>query len=155
MKYYYEKKDIQQFETFIKYLSRFKGNEDLINHYSGRIYFETGNYYRSYNSFTALSKTQNRYLDEALLYLGIFNLLMNRSVPGAVSCFTRLCAMKEADKSIQMRAMIHLAVIYHEMNDQNSARGYLDRVLASTERGLAHVQAGNLYELFGYGAGKN
>lgn len=155
VKYYYEKKDLQQFELFIKYLSRFKGNEDLVNHYSGRIYFETGNYYRAYNSFTALSRTQNRYLDEALFYLGVFNLHLNRSVPAAVSCFTRLCDMREADKTLQLKAMIHLAVIYHEMNDDKTARGYLDRVLASSERGLPHVQAGNIYESFKYDTGRN
>ena len=150
LSYYYKKRDLQHFDQYVKYLSRYGGNELLINHLSAKIYFETGNYRRSYNYFYALSKTKNRYAGEALYHLGIFSLLVNRSATHAVSYFSRLADMPDADPALRLKAMIQCAIIFKELNDDKRARACLLQVLSGTERGLPHIQASNLYEAYGY-----
>ncbi|MBN2160045.1 MAG: tetratricopeptide repeat protein [Spirochaetes bacterium] len=151
LEHYYEKKDLQQFDRYAKFLGKYPGNENLINYLSGKIYFETGNYYRAYGHFYALTASVNSYFDESLYHIGLHMFLVARNAAGAVAVFNRLIEMPDANESLKMKARLHLALIYREMNNDEKAKEFLNQILSSSQRGLVYLQAYNLYEEFGYG----
>jgi tetratricopeptide (TPR) repeat protein len=153
VEYYYRKNDLQQFEKYAAYLVRYQGNEQFLNHLSGKIYFRAGNFYRAYNYYFALSRMKSDHADEACYFLGVYNMLVVKSVTNAVYYFTRVLDMQESDEVMKSRARVELSIIYREMNNGEKANELLKQVLSATQRGLQFVQASNLYEAFG-GDGK-
>ena len=152
VEYYFRKNDLQQFEKYAAYLTRYQGNEQLLNYLSGKIYLKAGNYYRAYNYFFAMSKTKSEHTDESLYFLGVYNMLVVKSATNAVYYFTRLVEMPEAGEAVKMRGLIELSILYREMNNNDKANELLKQVLATKQHGLRFVQASNLYEAFSGGA---
>jgi tetratricopeptide (TPR) repeat protein len=148
--YFYKKRDLIQFEQYSKYLGKYPGNDLLINYLSARIYFEKGIYYKSYNYFNMLIKTDNRYQGEALYHLGLLHLLVNGNATSAINYFTKLAEMQDADQVYRLKAMIHLAIIHKELKNEDKSRAYLKEVLLNKDRGLYYIQADNLSEAFGF-----
>ncbi|OHD64136.1 MAG: hypothetical protein A2176_00650 [Spirochaetes bacterium RBG_13_51_14] len=152
LEYYHKKNDLQQFERYAQYLGKYTGNEPLIYHLSGTIYLQSGNFYKSYNYFYALSRMKSRYTDEALYYLGVYSLQVARNLSNAITYFSQLLALEEGNAAMKLKAQIELAIIYREMNNNDKAWNCLQQVLSATQRGLYYIQAGNLHEEFGYGS---
>ena len=150
LKYYYKKKDLQQFDRYVKFLARYPGNEPFINYLSGKMYFQTGNYYKSYNYFYNLSLLKSTYTDESLYYLGLYSMLVARNTAGALAYFSRLNELQEANIALKTKGMIQSAIIYREMNNNEKARELLDNILSSSQHGITYIQAINLYHEFGY-----
>jgi TolA-binding protein len=151
LKYYHKKKDLQQFERYVKFLARYPGNEPFIQYLSGKIYFQTGDYYKSYNYFYALSQMKSAYADESLYFLGLYSMLVARNTAGALAYFNRLIEMQDANITLKERGMIQSAILYREMNNNDKARDLLNRVTSSAKHGMSYIQASNLYHEFGYG----
>jgi len=148
--YYHKKKDLQQFERYVKFLARYPGNEPLIQYLSGKIYYQTGNYHRSYNYFYALSQMKSVYTDEALYFLGLYSTMVSRNTAGALAYFNRLIEMQEANITLKEKGMIQSAILYREMNNNDKARELLNKVMSSAKHGMSYIQASNLYHEFGY-----
>jgi TolA-binding protein len=148
VEYSYRKNDLQQFEKYAAYLIRYPGNEQQLNYLSGKIYLRAGNYYRAYNYFFALSKTKSEHADESLYFLGVYNMLVVKSVTNAVYYFTRLVEMPDGNEAIKSRGRIELSIIYREMNNSDKSNELLKQVLSATQHGLPYVQASNLQEAF-------
>jgi len=150
LKYYHKKKDLQQFERYVKFLAGYPGNEPFIQYLSGKIYFQTGNYYTSYKYFYALSQMKSLYTDEALYFLGLYSMLVARNTAGALVYFSRLIDLPEANIAQKAKGMVQSAILYREMNNNDKAKELLNKVLSSSAHGISYIQAGNLYHEFGY-----
>jgi TolA-binding protein len=150
LKYYLKKKDLQQFERYVKFLARYPGNEPYAQYLSGKIYFQTGNYYKSYNYFYALSQVKSAYTDESLYFLGMYSMLVARNAAGALAYFNRLIELEEANIALKEKGMIQNAILYREMNNNEKARELLKKILSSSAHGMSYIQASNLYHEFGY-----
>ncbi len=146
--HYYRKNDLPQFEKYSAYLTRYQGNEQLLNYLSGKIYLRAGNYYRAYNYYFAISRTKSEHADEAYYFIGLYNMLVVKSAANAIYYFTRVVDMQEGDETIKSKARIELSLIYREMNNPDKANEYLKQVLSATQRGLQFMQATNLLDSF-------
>jgi tetratricopeptide (TPR) repeat protein len=152
MRFYYKKGDLQQFERYSRLLARYRGNEAEVNYLSAKIYYQAGNYHNAYNQYFALSKIKSPHQDEALYFLGIYSLLVNRNPGNALTYFSKILEMPEGSETAKRKALIQCAIIYREMNNNEKARECLSRVLAVQHRGLTHIQAINLFNEFNYTA---
>lgn len=154
VEHYYRKNDLQQFEKYSAYLTRYQGNEELLNYLSGKIYLRADNYYRAYNYFFALSRTKSEHLDEAYYFIGLYNLLVVKNATNAIYYFMRVIDLPEGSEAVKSKARIELSLIYREMNNADKANEYLKQVLSASRRGLQFVQAANLQETFSAMDGK-
>lgn len=152
MRYYYKKKDLPQFERYAKLIVKYPGNEPEIEYLSGKIYFQSGNYTMSYNYFTSLLRRKGRHADEACYAVGLYNMLVARNTAAAMTYFKRLIDMEDADEHLKRKALIQCAILYREMNNMEQVQECLKKVLAVPHRGLAYIQAINLYDAFGLGS---
>ncbi len=150
VRHYYKKNDLPQFERYVKYLARYPGHETELIYMSGKIYFQSGNYHAAYNYFLALSRMKSPHVEEAFYFMGLYNLLVARNAGSALIFFSRLIEMEEASITIKRKALIQIAIIYREMNNNAKSIECLKKVLSKQHRGLTHVQAINLYSEFGY-----
>ncbi len=150
VRHYYKKRELQKFERYSKFLARYRGNEPEINYLSGKIYFQNGNYHNAYNYFLSLSRIKSPHQDEAYYFIGLYNLLVLKNAGNALTLFTRISDIQDADESVIRKGLIQCAIIYHEMNNDEKARECLNRVIAVQHRGMTHIQALNLYNEFNY-----
>ncbi len=148
VEHYYRKNDLQQFEKYSAHLIRYQGNDQFLNFLSGKIYLRAGNYYRAYTNYFALSKTKSEHADEAFYYIGLYNMLVVKSVTNAIYYFMRVTDMPDGDEAIKSKARIELSLIYREMNNAGKANECLKQVLSATRHGLEFMQATNLLEVF-------
>ncbi|TFH38704.1 MAG: tetratricopeptide repeat protein, partial [Chrysiogenales bacterium] len=152
MEYHYRKKDLQQFTRYASLLAGYPGNGDLINYLSGKLYAQAGNHSKAYLYFKELAGVGGRYRDESFYYLGLHEMLVNGNTEKALTYFSGILEMPDAGKSLKLKALLNMALIYRDEKEDGKARDCLIRVKSATHRGLVHIQALNLLDAFGYQA---
>ncbi|MCP4129827.1 MAG: tetratricopeptide repeat protein [bacterium] len=150
IEYFYKKKNLKEFNRFVRYLGRYKGNAAYINYMTGQFYYEKKYYQKSYYYFYKLSLLESEYKEESLYSLGSIALFVHRNKRLAVKYFTKLAEQDNKTSLYRWRAALNLAIIMNEMNNKNLSRYYLLEVMNSSLRGNYRAQALNLFERYGY-----
>ncbi len=150
--HYYRKKDLQQFRRYATFLARYRGNEELIDHLSGKLNFQAGNFTVAYRHFKELSDRQTPYRDEALYHVGLHELLVLGNAETAGNAFSALLEDFDEGNAFRVKALVEMALIHREKGEEMKARDCLMAILRLTKKGNANTQAVNLVEQFEYKA---
>lgn len=144
--YYYLKGDLRNFALYSSHLTRYSGNDPLLNYLSGKIYFEQQQYTQSSHFFGKLAAGENDYREEALYFLGIISLHHQKNARIAAGHFQRLIDTAEPDNPFAMKARINLAMLMNESANSVKAEELLREIESGPENVVIKVQAENLIE---------
>ncbi len=146
--YNYKKKNIESFNRYTQLLKPFTKNSNYINFYSGKLFYDTGDYKKSFNHFYKLSLKQNEYSDETNYYLGKLSLLYNKNKNNALKYFIKTAESESATMDLFSKSRIELALIYFEMKNSDNALNYLNDILKENTNNKYKIEAENLIEYF-------
>jgi len=144
--HYYKQKNLKQLYNYARYLKRFKGNDNLINHYYGQLYYTFGYYKKSYYYFYALSSGKNLYSVEAYYMLGKLNMFIYNKKNEAIKYFTKVLEDKSGNSIYTPMTRINLAILYYENKKYALSKQYLKKIIDGPYRGIYNIQAKNLLE---------
>jgi tetratricopeptide (TPR) repeat protein len=147
--YYYLKGDLKNFALYSSHLTKYSGNDPLLNYLSGKIYFEQQQYTTSSYYFGRLAATESEYREEALFFLGIISLHYQKNVRIAAGHFQRLIDTADPGNSFAMKARINLALLMNEGSNRARAEELLKEIEAGPENAVIKAQAENLKEQLG------
>jgi len=153
--YYYRENNITEFFKYARYLGRYRGNEALINYMSGKIYYSKGYYKKSYYYFYKLSLLDSVHRDESFYLLGRLGMFAYGNRNMAIKYYKKLVDQEHADRTLVLKSLIELSIIYNDMKLHNDSRTQLDRIFSMTDHGLIYFQAKNLYSHFGFSGQKS
>jgi len=145
--FYYGEKEVSSFLKYSSLLKKFSNNENYINFLSGKIFYDTGDYKKSYNYFYKLSLNENIYITETNYYLGLLSLLYNKNKNSALKYFLKVVELN-AKNDFYYKSKIELSIIYHEMKNTGYAINYLKEINEDNTHGKYKINAENLLEYF-------
>ncbi len=148
--YYYLKGDLKNFALYSSYLTKYSGNDPLLNYLSGKLYFERQQYAASIYFFGRLAATESEYREEALFYLGIISLHYQKNARIAAGHFQRLIETADPGNSFAMKARINLALLMSEAANRAKAEELLEEIESGPENVVIKAQAENLIEYFNF-----
>ncbi len=144
--YYYLKGDLKNFIVYSSHLTKYSGNDPLLNYLSGKIYFEQQQYEKSSYFFSRLAVMETDYREEALFFLGIISLHHHKNARIAAGHFQRLIDTSDSENQFAMRARINLALLMSEGANREKAEELLKEIQSGPENVVMKTQAGNLAE---------
>ncbi|HSV98410.1 MAG TPA: tetratricopeptide repeat protein [Spirochaetota bacterium] len=148
--YYYLKGDLKNFAVYSSHLTKYSGNDPLLNYLSGKIYFEQQQYTKSSYFFGRLAATESEYREEALFFLGIISLHHHKNARIAAGHFQRLIDTSDPENSFAMKARINLALLMSEGANRARAEELLKEIEAGPENAVMKAQAENLAEYLNF-----
>lgn len=148
--YYYNNKNIKQFNKYTQHLKKYPGNNVFINYHSARLNFETSNYKTSYFYYYKLAELESEYNEEALFYLGLISLLNNNDKNLAQKYFSKISSSNNSGSKFAMQGKIDLSILSSETGNITASREALYDIMDNSDSRLLRIQAENLIEYFGY-----
>jgi len=145
--YYFKNKNLNSFLKYANLLKPYKNYDTYIDYHSALLYYETGDYQKSYNGFYKLSLRENEYTTEINYYLGRLNLLYNKNKNTAMKYFLKVVELNAKNDFIN-KSRIELGILYYEMKNNEYASNYLNRVIKDNQQGKFRIEAENLLEYF-------
>ena len=152
--FHYKSKQVNSFNKYAALLKNFKSDDDYINSLSGKLFYETGDYKKSYNYFYKLSLKENEYTTETNYYLGRLSLFYNKNKNSALKYFLKVIE-NETKSDYYYKSKIEAAIIYYEMKNTDLAGNYLTEVMNDNTHGKYKVEAENLLEYFNTSKNQN
>ncbi len=144
--YYYLKGDLRNFTIYSSHLTRYSGNDPLLNYLSGKIYFEQQQYTQSSHFFGRLAAGENDYREEALYLLAVISLHYHKNPRIAAGHFQRLIDTAAPDNPFALKARINLAILMNESAHSAKAEELLREIETGPENAVIKIQAKNLIE---------
>lgn len=148
MVYHYNQKNINAFNSYVKYLNPYKQNSDYLNYLSGKLAYETGSFKQSYLYFYRLSAVENEYSIETNYYLGKLSLLYNNNRNNSIKYYQKVLVENNKKNEFVQRTKIELAIINYEMKNSNASFQLLNELISDNDKGRYRIQAENLIEAF-------
>jgi len=145
--YHYNNKHTVEFAKYAGLLKSYSNNENYINYLSGKLFYETGDYKKSYNYFYKLSLKDNEYTVETNYFLGRLSLLYNKNKNSAVKYFLKVIEL-DSKSDYNYKSRIELAIVYYEMKNTEVAFNYLNEIIKDTTHVRYKIEAENLLEYF-------
>jgi len=146
--YNYHKKNVTRFNKYARLLKPFTENANYVNFNSGKLFYETGDYRKSFNYFNKLSSKENEYSDEVYYYLGRLSLFYYKNRNNALKYFTKVTESESVMFDFTQRSKIELALIYFEIKNNDNAINYLSEILNEKINNKYKIEAENLIEYF-------
>lgn len=146
--YYYHEKNLKLLLKYSQLLKPYSKNINYIDFYTGKLFYETGYYKKSYSLFYKLSLKDSQYSDEINYYLGMLSLLYYRNKTSALKYLTDVTESVNLSTDYSQKSRIELALIYFEMKNNNSALNYLNEIINGNTYTKYKVEAENLIEYF-------
>jgi len=145
--YHFRNNNLNSFLKYANLLRPYKNYDNYIDYHSALLYYESGDYQKSYNSFYKLSLRENEYTTEMNYYLGRLNLLYNKNKSTAIRYFLKVVELNAKNDFIN-KSRIELGLIYYEMKNNEYAYSYLNEVIRDNQQGKFRIEAENLLEYF-------
>ena len=145
--YHFKEKNLNSFLKYANLLKPYRNYDNYIDYHSALLYYETGDYQKSYNSFYKLSLRENEYTTEMNYYLGRLNLLHNKNKSTAIKYFLKVVELDARNDFIN-KSRIELGRLYYEMKNNEYAYSYLNEVISDNRHGKFRIEAENLLEYF-------
>jgi len=147
LSYYFNNKKVNSFNKYASLLRPFRNNDTNVNYLSGMLYYQTGDFKKSYNYFYKLSLKENEYMSETNYYLGRLSLLYNKNKNSAIKYFLKVVELNNKSDYVY-KSKIELAVIYYEMKNNEYAINYLNEIVNDKTHSRYKLEAENLLEYF-------
>lgn len=148
--YYYNSKNLTQFNFYASLLQKNQDNNNLIEHLSGRLAYDTGNFNKAYAHFSKLSTSDNVYKSESNYYLGMIGLLFYKNRNTAIRFFNRAIENPNTRSEFVQKSKLNLAVIYNESKNYSLSKQFLNEIINESSRGRFKIEAENLWHYFNY-----
>ena len=145
--YHFNNKNVNAFVKYAGLLKSYSNNENYVNYLSGKLFYETGDYKKSYNYFYKLSLKDNEYSTETNFYLGRLSLLYNKNKNSALKYFLKVLEV-DSKSDYCYKSKIELAIVYYEMKNSDIAYNYLNDIIKDNAHGKYRIEAENLLEYF-------
>ncbi|MCL2155004.1 MAG: tetratricopeptide repeat protein [Leptospirales bacterium] len=145
--YHFKEKNLNSFLKYANLLKPYRVYDNYIDYHSALLYYETGDYQKSYNSFYKLSLSENEYTTEMNYYLGRLNLLYNKNKSTAIKYFLKVVELNVKNDFIN-KSRLELGILYYEMKNNEYAYSYLNEVISDNPQGKFRIEAENLLEYF-------
>jgi tetratricopeptide (TPR) repeat protein len=147
LEYHYKNRQTLTFNKYSSLLKSYKNTEIYVNFLTGKLFYETGDYRKSYNYFYKLSLKENDYIIETNYYLGRLSLFFNKNKNNALKYFLKVVET-ESNNDLMSKSKIELAIIYYEMNNTEYALNYLNQIINDNQFGKYRIEAENLLEYY-------
>jgi tetratricopeptide (TPR) repeat protein len=147
--YHFNSKQTKEFLKYANFLKSYRNNDDYVSFLSGKLFYETGDYKKSYNYFYKLSLKDNDYTAETNYYLGQLSLYYNKNKNSALKYFLKAVELESGNDYVY-KSKIELAIIYYEMKNIEIAYNYLHEIVKDNTHGKYKIEAENLLEYFDY-----
>jgi tetratricopeptide (TPR) repeat protein len=147
LEYYFKNKNLNSVLKYANLLKPYRTYDNYIDYHSALLYYETGDYQKSYNLFYKLSLRENEYTTEMNYYLGRLNLLYNKNKSTAIKYFLKVVEIDAKNDYIN-KSRIELGILYFEMKNNEYAYSYLNEVISDNQHGKFRIEAENLLEYF-------
>lgn len=145
--YHYNNKNINSFLKYASLLKPYKTNDNYVNFITGKIFYQTGNYRKSFSYFYKLSLNENEYNQETDYYLGMINFYFFKNKNSAIKYY-----LKAVDNNLQnefsYKSKIELAMIYYELKNIDYSYNYLNQIISENSHGKYKAEAENLLEYY-------
>lgn len=148
--YYYLNNDLDKFKVYSEYLRKYSGNDPLLSYLSAKLNFEQEQYNNAYYFFYKLVQLESEYKEEALFHLGIISLFKQKNKKLAVSYFQKLAEINNSDNVYVMKAKLNLSILLNESGNIDKSNDVLNDIIIGPENLLIKIQAGNLWNYYGY-----
>ncbi len=145
--FYFNSRQINLFTKYSALLKPYRNNENYLNYVSGKLFYETGDYKKSYNYFYKLSLKDNEYSIETSYYLGRISLLYNKNKNSALKYFLKVAEVDNMN-DYTFKSKIELAIIYYELKNTDLAFNYLNEIINDNSHEKYKIEAENLLEYF-------
>jgi len=143
--YHFKNKNLNSFLKYANLLKPYRNYDNYIDYHSALLFYETGDYQKSYNSFYKLSLRENEYTTEMNYYLGRLNLLYNKNKSTAVKYFLKVVELNTKSDFIN-KSRIELGILYYEMKNNEYAYNYLNQVISDNQHSKFRIEAENILE---------
>lgn len=147
LSFHYNNKDVKPFVKYAGLLKPYVNNDNYVNYLSGKLFYETGDFKKSYNYLYKLSLKDNDYTVETNYLLGRLSLLYNKNKNSALKYFLKVLEV-DNKSDYCYKSKIELAVVYYEMNNTDIASNYLNEIIKDNTHGKYRIEAENLLEYF-------
>jgi len=147
LEYHFNNEQVNSFMKYSALLKAYRNNENYINFLTGKLYYETGDYKKSYNYFYKLSLKENEYGSETNYYLGRLSLQNNKYKSSALKYFQKSIETNSKSEYIY-KSKIELAIIYHEMNNTEDSLKFLNEITNNNGHGKYKIEAENIIEYY-------
>ncbi|HNX24582.1 MAG TPA: tetratricopeptide repeat protein [Spirochaetota bacterium] len=145
--YHFKNKQVNSFTKYAALLKSYRNNENYVDYLSGMLFYQTGDFKKSYNYFYKLSLKDNEYITEINYYLGRLSLLYNRNKNSAIKYFLKVVELNNKNDYVY-KSKIELAIIYYEMKNTEYAFNYLNEIITDSTHSKYKLEAENLLEYF-------
>ena len=149
LEYSLKNKNINSFLRYSTYLKPFKENENYLDYLTGFLFYNTGDYKRSFNYFYKLSLKESEYKMESNYYLGRLSLLNNKNKINALKYFLKAIET-ESENDYYYKSKIEAAIIYYEMKNIENSLNFLNNIIKSGASSKYKNEAENLLEYFSF-----
>lgn len=148
LEYHYKNRDLKEFLKYQSYLKKFKNHEVYSNLLMAKLFYNTGDYKKSYNTFYKLSLKDNQYLFEINYYLGRLSLLYNKNKTSAIKYYLKALENDSSNEQIY-KIKIDIALIYYEMKNYETANNYLNSLMNEKIFYKYRIESENINEYYG------
>jgi tetratricopeptide (TPR) repeat protein len=148
--YYYKIKNINEFNVYSQYLSKYPGNNIYLNYLTAKINFELSIYKTAYFYYYKLADVESEYKNEAVFYLGLISLLNNNDINMAQKYFNRISGSGNSQDKFAMLGKIDLSILSSESGNVELSKKALFDIMDKSDSRILRIQAENLIEYFGY-----
>jgi len=145
--FHFKNKNVKAFTKYAGLLKSYRNNENYVNYLSGKLFYETGDYKKSYNYFYKLSLKENEYTVETNYFLGRLSLLYNKNKNSALKYFLKVLEL-DSKSDYSYKSKIELAIVYYEMKNHDVAYNYLNEIIKDNTHEKYRIEAENLFEYF-------
>jgi tetratricopeptide (TPR) repeat protein len=149
IEYCYQQSDAAGLVEFANYYKKFDKDESYANLLIGRLFVKQGKYNQAILYYNALLSSKS-HVDEANYFLARYSLYVLKNRQMAMQYYGRLIPFGSNAGKYHLRALIDASIMYNDMKNSEKARACLDEAIKISSQGVTALQAGNLYEAYGY-----